>query len=182
MRTLPLLLLLLPACTNVLSGESGFTSGQAHLVPCTDKPGALLVVESLQECWISAPGERLACPQWREFVNAQPEICTDEIVFDSPSTNTLTAFLDEPIDVTDLRGAATTQVFDLPCNPRGPGATEYPDFTDFLGIYTGDVRVTADNGANRARVELELYQTSREGQPMLDRPALDGTITANICR
>lgn len=180
-RLLPMLLVL-GACTNVLRGDAGFTAGRTTIVPCDDKPGALIVVEALEECWLSAPGERLSCGQWRQILAEQPQFCSDEIVFDSPSTTTLTGFFAPPIDRDNLLGSATTQVFDLPCNPRGPNADNYDDFADFLGVWTGDVRVTRDTGF-RATVEVELYPTDAStGEPVLGDPALKGTLTADVCR
>jgi len=176
-------LLILSGCTNVLRGDVGFTAGRTTIVPCDDKPGALIVVEALDECWQSVLGERLSCTQWRQIVSEEPGFCSDDIVFDSPSTHTLTGFFAPPIDRDNLLGSATTRIFDLPCNPAGPGASDYPNFAEMLSVYTGDARVVADNGDFRAKVELEMYRTDLEsGEPLLDELAFQGTVTAGVCR
>lgn len=181
MSRLLLVVLMLAGCSDVLRGDAGFAAGRSTIIPCDDKPGALLVVESLQACWPEALGERLSCPQWRQFVREQPGICGDEVVFDSPSVTTLTGYFDEPFDRDFLLGSSLSRVFDLPCNPRGRGA-EYEDFNDFLTVYAGDVRITRDRDT-RARVEFELYPADVDGNPVFsDFPSMKGRVDAQVCR
>ncbi|MFK7926839.1 MAG: hypothetical protein AB8H79_01530 [Myxococcota bacterium] len=176
---------LLAGCGDSLSGEAGFAVGRTTIVPCADAsgdPGALLIVESLQECWISAPGERRDCDTWVAAVQETPEICTDQIVFDSPSNSTLTGFFGPPIDPGNVIGAGTAQVFELACNPQGPGAADYPNFQDFLQVFSGDVSVTADDNG-RGRVEFDMYVADPDTlEPNRERPALQGQTRAQVCR
>ena len=165
-------------CTPTLKGEDGFTVGRALMVPCADESGddgALLVIESLSECWISRPGERFTCDDWIPLVRENPQMCTDQIVFESPSEATLTGFFGAPLDPSNYLAAATTTMFDLPCNPGGPNATEYLGWQDLLVEYSGSVRVLKDDGIE-GRLDIDL---TREGGT---EPALQGEIPMGICR
>ena len=102
---------------------------------------------------------------------------------DSPSTNTLTGFFSPPLDQDNMLGSATIRLYDLPCNPEGPGASDYPNFAEMLSVYTGDARIVKDDGDSRAQVEFEMYRTDLEsGEPILDQLALSGKVTAGVCR
>ena len=169
-------------CTNVLSGTNGFTAERSKIIPCPDRPGALVVIESFSECWLSLPAERLNCGQWNELLLLNPEICDQNVVFDSPSTSTLTGFIDAPVDRSNFLGAATPRVLELPCNPAGPGAESYEGFEDAISVFTGDVRVTRDRGLD-ARIDVELYPTDlTSGEAILGEPAMKGVLNAQVCR
>lgn len=170
--------LCLLGCQVGLQGERAFTVGQAQLVPCVDdggEQGAMMVIESLQECWTSFPGERLTCDQRRQLLAENPRFCSGGLVMDSPSRSNLTGFMGRPIDPSDYRGAGTVQVFNLPCNPAGPGAENYDNFQDFVEVFTGEVLVTQDEGTF-GRVSLNL---SLEGS---SEPAIVGETRIQICR
>lgn len=185
MNRLFLLALACGACGDNLTGEAGFAVGRTTVIPCDDSggdPGALVVVESLQECWVSRPGERLDCDGWLENIRQQPEFCSNEVVFDSPSESTLTGFFGPPIDRNNVVAAGTTRILELACNPGGPSAPDYPNFLDFLSVYAGDITVTEDNG-DRGKVEFDMYVADPDSfEPNLERPALQGTVNAGICR
>lgn len=82
----------LGGCESGLRGIDGFPVGRAQLVPCTDRggePGALLIVESRNECWVSLPGERPGCVDRSRILNDNPSYCSPNLVIDSPSQTNL---------------------------------------------------------------------------------------------
>lgn len=179
MRPFLLTILVLSAgCTPRLTGERGFTVGRAQLVPCQDESGdegGLLIVESLIECWPSVPAERPSCAERRAQLAELPVFCSDNVVVESPSEHTLTGYFGAPLDPTNYLAAATTKVWDLPCNPAGQFAEGYPDYESALSEYTGDVRVIKDNGET-GRLSFELYLADGT------EPALEGEVPVEFCR
>jgi hypothetical protein len=175
------IVILLAGCNNTLRGDLGFVAGRATVVPCVDKAGALLVVESYDACWPEALGERWICSDWAQYLDSSPQACSDAVVFDSPSAHTLTAYFDEPFDRSNMLGSATTTLYDLPCNPRGRGA-DYDDFDQFVSVYAGDVRITKDRDAT-ALVDIEVYPVDEELEPVFgDDAAMHGRLSVDVCR
>jgi hypothetical protein len=177
-RTLLVAIALVAGCTPTLTGTDGFTVGRALMIPCADESGddgALLVVESLSECWVSQPGERFSCEDWRPLVRDNPEVCTDQIVFESPSQSTLTGFFGPPLDPSNYLAAATTKMFNLPCNPGGPFAEGYPGWEEQLVEYAGSAQVVADKG-DEGRLDISLTRVDTS------EVALEGEIPMGICR
>lgn len=165
-------------CTPTLTGEDGFTVGRALMIPCADESGdagALLVVESLSECWVSQPGERFSCEDWIPLLAENPQMCTDQIVFESPSQATLTGYFGQPLDPNNYLAAATTKMFDLPCNPGGQFAEGYPGWEEQLVEYTGSVSVIQDKGFE-GKLDVDLSRVDGT------LPALQGEIPMGICR
>lgn len=178
-RTLCLLGLAgLAGCSNSLRGPDGFLVGRAQVVPCADESGdqgALVVLESFSECWIAAPEERPTCEQRRAQLAQNPSFCSPDLVISTPSQATLTGYMGAPFDPTNYLAASTTRMLDLPCNPNGPFAQEYPGFENAIVEYQGEVRVVRDRG-EWGRLEVSL---SRPGD---SEPTMEGTVDADFCR
>lgn len=173
-----LLLLAATGCAGGFQGEFGFVPGRAQLVPCRDVGGvesALLIIESSLECWQTFGLERPSCEQRRAALAESPNLCSPGLVVDSPSRINLTSYLGPPIDPNDYRGAGSVLVRDLPCNPAGPFAEDYPDFQEQIRTFVGEVLVTADRGT-WGRVSLDL---AIEGS---DEPGMVGETQLQICR
>jgi hypothetical protein len=176
-RLLPLLLCC-AGCLPSLSGEAGFPVGRAMVVPCVDEsdnPGAMLIIESADECWLSTPPERPTCDQRRAQLEQNPPQCNGNLVIGTPSRTTLTGFFSAPLDPSNFLAASATTIYALPCNPAGPQATDYPGFEDALQVYEGDVQVIRDTGS-RLRLDVDLYR------PDGVEPVIVGRINARICR